>query len=64
VPREPMGGSPGEARMLAGAPPALASFAFDWVGGDIHGLAGLAATLNGYLPKLDDVVGVLDAKVH
>jgi uncharacterized protein YukE len=41
----------------------LASFAHDWVGGDIHGLAAFAGTMYGYIPKMDDVVTALDKKV-
>ncbi len=41
----------------------LAPFAHDWVGGDIHGLAALAATLYGYIPQIEDGVTVLDKKV-
>jgi len=41
----------------------LASFAYDWVGGDIHGLAALASTLYGYVPKFDDVVNALNKQV-
>lgn len=41
----------------------LASFAHNWVGGDIHGLAAFAGTLYGYVPEMEDVVAVLDEKV-
>jgi uncharacterized protein YukE len=41
----------------------LASFAHDWVGGDIHGLAAFAGTMYGYIPRMDDVVTALDKKV-
>jgi hypothetical protein len=49
---------------LAGqAPTRLMPFAYDWAGGDIHGLSGLAGTLYGYPPKMADVVTALDKKV-
>jgi uncharacterized protein YukE len=49
---------------LAGkAPTRLMPFAYDWVGGDIHGLSSLAGTLYGYPPKMADVVTALDKKV-
>jgi uncharacterized protein YukE len=49
---------------LAGKAPArLMPFAYDWVGGDIHGLSSLAGTLYGYPPKMADVVTALDKKV-
>lgn len=41
----------------------LASFAHNWVGGDIHGLAAFAGTLYGYVPEMEDVVTVLNKKV-
>jgi len=41
----------------------LASFARNWVGGDIHGLAAFAGTLYGYVPAMEDVVTALDKKV-
>jgi len=41
----------------------LASFARDWVGGDIHGLAAFASTLYRYVPAMDDVVTALNKKV-
>lgn len=41
----------------------LASFAHEWVGGDIHGLAAFAGTMYGYAPRMDDVVTALDKKV-
>src|ERR1700689_1016700 len=41
----------------------LAPFAYDWVGGDIHGLAALAGTLYGYVPRIEDVISALDRKV-
>jgi uncharacterized protein YukE len=42
---------------------ALAPFAHDWVGGDIHGLAAFAGTLYGYVSKIEDVVTPLNQKV-
>lgn len=41
----------------------LAPFAYDWVGGDIHGLAALAGTLYGYVPRIEDVISALDRTV-
>src|ERR1035438_4839534 len=41
----------------------LAPFAYDWVGGDIHGLHALAGTLFGYVPKVTDVTTALDKQV-
>jgi uncharacterized protein YukE len=41
----------------------LASFARNWVGGDIHGLAAFAGTLYGYVPAMEDVVTALNKKV-
>jgi uncharacterized protein YukE len=41
----------------------LASFAHEWVGGDIHGLAAFAGTLYGYVPEMQDVVTALNNKV-
>lgn len=41
----------------------LASFAHNWVGGDIHGLAAFAGTLYGYVPEMEDVVTALNKKV-
>ena len=51
--------------MGAGAksPSALAPFAHNWVGGNIHGLSAYAGTLYGYVPKLSDVATALDKKV-
>src|SRR5579875_606744 len=50
---------------MAGAksPSALASFAHNWVGGDIHGLSAYAGTLYGYSPKISDVSTALNSKV-
>jgi uncharacterized protein YukE len=47
----------------AKSPSALAAFAHDWVGGDIHGLSAYAGTLYGYVPRLSDVATALDTKV-
>jgi uncharacterized protein YukE len=44
-------------------PSPLVSFAYDWVGGDIHGLSALAGTLYGYLPEIVDVATALDTGV-
>ncbi|HTU72483.1 MAG TPA: hypothetical protein VMG38_03095 [Trebonia sp.] len=41
----------------------LAPFAYNWVGGDIHGLAAFAGTLYGYVPAMRDVVTALNKKV-
>lgn len=41
----------------------LAPFAYDWVGGDIHGLGALAGTLYGYVPQVEDVIKALNSKV-
>src|SRR3984885_1488506 len=41
----------------------LAPFSYDWVGGDISGLAALAGTLYGYAPKMDAVADALDGQV-
>jgi len=41
----------------------LASFAHDWVGGDIHGLAAFASTLYRYVPAMEDVVTALNKRV-
>jgi uncharacterized protein YukE len=42
----------------------MAPFAHDWVGGNISGLAALAGTLYGYVPKMDAVADTLDGQVH
>ena len=47
----------------AKSPSALAPFAYDWVGGDIHGLSAYAGTLYGYVPEINDVATALDGKV-
>jgi uncharacterized protein YukE len=51
--------------MASGAktPSALAPFAHNWVGGDIHGLSAYAGTLYGYTPKINDVSTALSGKV-
>jgi uncharacterized protein YukE len=41
----------------------LAPFSYDWVGGNINGLAALAGTLYGYVPQFQDVITALDKKV-
>ncbi len=41
----------------------LAPFSYDWVGGNINGLAALAGTLYGYIPQFEDVITALDRKV-
>ncbi len=41
----------------------LASFSYNWVGGDIHGLAAFAGTLYGYVPEMESVVTALNKKV-
>jgi uncharacterized protein YukE len=41
----------------------LAPFSHDWVGGNINGLAALAGTLYGYVPKMDAVADALDGQV-
>jgi uncharacterized protein YukE len=41
----------------------LAPFSHDWVGGNIDGLAALAGTLYGYVPKMDAVADALDGQV-
>ena len=43
---------------------ALAPFAYDWVGGDIDGLAQLAGTLYGYAPQVTGVATALDTQVR
>ena len=42
---------------------ALASFAEEWVGGDIRGLHALATTLYGYLPQITGVIAALNQEV-
>ena len=41
----------------------LAPFSYDWVGGNIHGLATFASTLYGYVPEMEDVITALNKKV-
>ena len=41
----------------------LATFAHNWVGGDINGLAAFAGTLYGYVPGMEDVVTALNQQV-
>ena len=38
----------------------LAAFAYDWIGGDIHGLQALAARLSSYVPAMTDVITALE----
>jgi uncharacterized protein YukE len=47
----------------AKSPSPLAPFAYDWVGGDIHGLSAYAGTLYRYVPEISDVTGALTSKV-
>lgn len=47
----------------AQGPSALAPFSYDWIGGDIRGLSGLAGTLYGYAPDITDVASALDSQV-
>jgi uncharacterized protein YukE len=47
----------------AKTPSALAPFAHNWIGGDIHGLSAYAGTLYGYVPEINDVATALDGKV-
>ena len=44
------------------APVSLAPFAFDWVGGDIHGLQALSIKLSSYVPAIIDVTTALDRR--
>jgi len=43
-------------------PVSLAPFAFDWVGGDIHGLQALSIKLSSYVPAITDVTTALDRR--
>ena len=43
-------------------PVSLAPFAFDWVGGDIHGLQALSIRLSSYVPAIVDVTTALDRR--
>jgi hypothetical protein len=47
----------------AGSPSALAPFAYDWVGGDIHGLSAFVGQMYGFVPDIDDVTTALDKQV-
>jgi uncharacterized protein YukE len=47
----------------AKTPSALAPFAHNWIGGDIHGLSAYAGTLYGYVPEINDVSSALDGTV-
>jgi hypothetical protein len=47
----------------AKSPSALAPFAHNWIGGDIHGLSAYTGTLYGYVPRLSDVATALDTRV-
>lgn len=47
----------------AKSPAALAPFAYDWIGGDIHGLSAYAGTLYGYVPEINDVATTLNGTV-
>jgi hypothetical protein len=44
------------------APVSLAPFAFDWVGGDIHGLQALSVRLSSYVPAIVDVTTALNRR--
>jgi uncharacterized protein YukE len=50
---------------VAGAerPSALAPFAYDWVGGDIHGLSAFAGKMYDYVPEINGVTTALDKQV-
>jgi uncharacterized protein YukE len=41
----------------------LAPFSYDWIGGDINGLADLAQTLYSYVPQINAVTSTLDDQV-
>jgi uncharacterized protein YukE len=47
----------------AKTPSALAPFAHNWIGGDIHGLSAYSGTLYGYVPEINDVSSALDGTV-
>lgn len=49
--------------MGAKSPSPLAPFAYDWIGGDIHGLSAYSGTLYRYVPEITDVVTSLDNRV-
>jgi uncharacterized protein YukE len=42
---------------------ALASFSYNWIGGDIRAVSALAATLYGYVPDISGVTSALDSQV-
>jgi len=50
--------------MGAKSPSPLAAFAYNWVGGDIHGLSAYSGTLYGYVPEITNVVTALDNRVN
>jgi hypothetical protein len=41
----------------------LAAFSYDWIGGNIRGLQGIAETLYAYLPRVQDLTGTLSVTV-
>ena len=47
----------------AKSPSALAPFAYDWIGGNIHGLSAYAGTLYGYVPEINGVATSLGGTV-
>jgi uncharacterized protein YukE len=48
---------------MTNRPSTLASFAYTWVGGDIHGLSAFSGTLYGYLSRIDDIVTAVNSRV-
>lgn len=50
--------------MGAKSPSPLAAFAYNWIGGDIHGLSAFSGTLYGYVPEVTNVVTSLDNRVQ
>ncbi|HEX4725115.1 MAG TPA: hypothetical protein VH333_21565 [Pseudonocardiaceae bacterium] len=50
--------------MGAKSPSTLAAFAYNWIGGDIHGLSAYSGTLYGYVPEITNVVTALDNRVQ
>lgn len=50
--------------MGAKSPSPLAAFAYNWIGGDIHGLSAFSGTLYGYVPEVTNVVTSLDNRVN
>lgn len=50
--------------MGAKSPSPLAAFAYNWIGGDIHGLSAFSGTLYGYVPEVTNVVTALDNRVQ